>query len=194
MSEPGAPRKPIDWEAIEREFRAGQLSVREIARRFSVTDTAIRLKAKRECWPRDLSERVREEVRCELVRSELRSESSREAIREAAARGVEVVRQHRASAARGQRVVLGLFEELEATAAHLPDIQAEIAETRRGLGKINAEQAISVGNRAKAAQALASALTSLVAIERKAFSLDAEQEKDASPLGVVIVPAKAGSE
>lgn len=194
MSEPGAPRKPIDWEAIEREFRAGQLSVREIARRFSVTDTAIRLKAKRECWPRDLSERVREEVRSELVRSELRSESSREAIREAAARGVEVVRQHRASAARGQRVVLGLFEELEATAAHLPDIQAEIAETRRGLGKINAEQAISVGNRAKAAQALASALTSLVAIERKAFSLDAEQEKDASPLGVVIVPAKAGSE
>lgn len=194
MSEPGAPRKPIDWEAIEREFRAGQLSVREIARRFSVTDTAIRLKAKRECWPRDLSERVREEVRSELVRSELRSESSREAIREAAVRGVEVVRQHRASAARGQRVVLGLFEELEATAAHLPDIQAEIAETRRGLGKINAEQAISVGNRAKAAQALASALTSLVAIERKAFSLDAEQEKDASPLGVVIVPAKAGSE
>ena len=79
-------------------------------------------------------------------------------------------------------------------AAIEPDIQAEIAETRRGLGKINAEQAISVGNRAKAAQALASALTSLVAIERKAFSLDAEQEKDASPLGVVIVPAKAGSE
>ena len=37
-----AQRKPVDSEAIEREYRAGQLSLREIAKRNGVTDTAIR--------------------------------------------------------------------------------------------------------------------------------------------------------
>ena len=38
-------RKVLDWEAIEREFRAGQLSLREIGRRFGLTEGAIRKRA-----------------------------------------------------------------------------------------------------------------------------------------------------
>jgi len=185
MSEPGAPRKPIDWEGVEREYRAGQLSIREIGRRYGVTAPNIIKKAKKLEWIQDLSENVRRETAARLARETAEGNtagntvSSREAVRTAAARGVEVVRQHRASAARGQRVVLGLLAELEATAACLPEIHAEIAETRHGLGKISAEQALSVGNRAKAAQALASALDTLVRVERQAFSLDAPAQEPA---------------
>lgn len=192
----GRAGRQIDWEAIEREYRAGQLSVREIARRLGVTEAAIRSRAKREDWPRDLSQQVRERVRSELVRSDVRSdvrsESAREAVRTAAARGVEVVRQHRTRAANAQRVVAGLLAELDATAACLPEIEAEIDSTSTGLAKINAKQAISVGNRAKAAQALAQAMSTLTNIERVAFSLDADPERD-SRQGIVAVAVAGAS-
>ena len=38
-------RKVIDWERVEAQFRAGQLSVREIARQHGISDKAIRKKA-----------------------------------------------------------------------------------------------------------------------------------------------------
>jgi DNA-binding Lrp family transcriptional regulator len=40
-------RMSVDWEAIEREYRAGQLSVREIARQQGLSHTAINKRAKR---------------------------------------------------------------------------------------------------------------------------------------------------
>ena len=33
MTDKKTPRKPIDWEAVERDYRAGALSLREIAAR-----------------------------------------------------------------------------------------------------------------------------------------------------------------
>jgi hypothetical protein len=47
----------VDWEAIEREYRAGQVSVREIARKSAVTEGSIR---KRDGWTRNLADQVRE--------------------------------------------------------------------------------------------------------------------------------------
>jgi thioredoxin-like negative regulator of GroEL len=44
--------KPIDWEGIERDYRAGAMSVRDIARWYSVSHTAINKKAKAEKWVR----------------------------------------------------------------------------------------------------------------------------------------------
>ncbi|WP_156461890.1 hypothetical protein [Rhizobium sp. Leaf321] len=44
--------KPIDWDGIERDYRAGAMSVRDIARWYSVSHTAINKKAKAEKWLR----------------------------------------------------------------------------------------------------------------------------------------------
>lgn len=41
-----------DWEAIESAYRAGSLPIREIARQFSVSDTAIRNRATKNGWVR----------------------------------------------------------------------------------------------------------------------------------------------
>lgn len=91
-----------DWEAIEREFRAGQLSIRAIASAHGVTDTAIRKKAKAEGWQRSLANKVREAVREKLVRTDgsqdgsqsLRASDS-EIVENAALRGLAVVTSHR---------------------------------------------------------------------------------------------------
>lgn len=44
--------KAIDWAGIERDYRDGRMSVREIARWYSVTDGAIRKRAKKDGWER----------------------------------------------------------------------------------------------------------------------------------------------
>ncbi|EIV5186955.1 terminase small subunit [Serratia marcescens] len=41
-----------DWAAIAREYRAGQLSIRALAEKYGISDTAIRKKAKAEDWPK----------------------------------------------------------------------------------------------------------------------------------------------
>ncbi|MFG1417188.1 hypothetical protein V5F38_05160 [Xanthobacter sp. V0B-10] len=92
-----------DWDAIEREFRAGQLSNREIAARFGVTEGAIRKKAKAAGWERDLADKVRNEVRAKLVRidgtqsgtQQERAKADREIVEMVALRGVEVQLSHR---------------------------------------------------------------------------------------------------
>ena len=70
-------KKPIDWERIELDYRAGLLSLREIATKSDVSEGAIRKRAKRDSWLRDLSEKVKlrvdDLVRKAEVRNEVRS-------------------------------------------------------------------------------------------------------------------------
>jgi uncharacterized protein YjcR len=56
-----------DWEAIEREFRLGQLSIKEIARQYGVSDTAIRKRARKRGWVRDPTDQVRAAVNAEIA-------------------------------------------------------------------------------------------------------------------------------
>lgn len=63
-------KPPVDWEAIEREYRAGMLSLREIGRRHNVTEGAIRKRAKADGWVRQLADKVRTAVREKLVRDD----------------------------------------------------------------------------------------------------------------------------
>lgn len=99
---PRGIRPPVDWEKIEAEYRAGQLSVKEIARANHVTDTAIHKRAKARGWTRALADKVRETVKERLVRADglrdgLRPQraSDAEIIEAASLRGLEVVTSHR---------------------------------------------------------------------------------------------------
>ncbi|GJE00568.1 hypothetical protein [Methylobacterium isbiliense] len=91
--------KRFDWEAIEAEYRAGQLSLREIAKRHGISDTAIRKRAKAEGWTRALADKVREAVREKLVRADgshsQRTRTDAEIIGQAAQAGFDVVTSHR---------------------------------------------------------------------------------------------------
>lgn len=54
-----APRRKIDWEAIESAYRAGVQSICAIARDHECSEAAIRRKAELGGWTRDLSAKVR---------------------------------------------------------------------------------------------------------------------------------------
>lgn len=67
-------KKVIDWERVECEYRAGVKSLREIASEHAITEGAIRKRAKRDNWARDLAAKIKAQadalVRNELVRTE----------------------------------------------------------------------------------------------------------------------------
>lgn len=56
------PRSTADWELIERHYRAGLLSLREIAKEGGVTEGAIRKRAKKDGWTRNLVRTVQHKV------------------------------------------------------------------------------------------------------------------------------------
>ncbi|WP_163836862.1 hypothetical protein [Spartinivicinus ruber] len=70
-----------DWESIEKEYRAGQLSIRAIANKYNVSDTAIRKQAKKDSWQRDLTEKVRKATKSKLVRSQVCTKNTCEIVR-----------------------------------------------------------------------------------------------------------------
>ena len=169
-------RKSVDWEAIEREYRAGQLTVVEIGRQYGLSHTAINKRAKRDGWTRNLADRVRKEVSARLVSEEVSPETERAAIEPAVARGVQVVRDHQASIGRGQRLVGRLFHELEEATTQRADIEAEI-RVETGAGKTDERRskmlrAIALPSRSAVLGSLSSALKTLIGLERQAFNLD----------------------
>lgn len=62
--------KRYDWEAIEADYSAGMKSVSAIAREHGLTEGAIRKRAKKHGWQRDLSKSVRSAAQAKLVRGE----------------------------------------------------------------------------------------------------------------------------
>lgn len=58
MTNPKTKRKAKDWEAIERQYRLGQLSNVEIGSMFGVSRQAVQKMAKLREWERDLSNQV----------------------------------------------------------------------------------------------------------------------------------------
>lgn len=100
MTLPGRPK--TDWEAIEREYRAGQLSLRAIASAYGVTEGGIRKRANRDGWTRALADKVREQVKEKLVRADGTQEGTqaqrtrdKDIIDAAASRGLDVITSHR---------------------------------------------------------------------------------------------------
>jgi len=185
-----AKGKSTDWEAIEREFRAGQLSVREIGRQHGVSHVAINKKAKVEGWARDLAKQVRREVTNRLVTTEVTSANAEEAVDTAAARGVELVRQHRKSLGRAQVIIEKLLGELERGTDNLEDIEEAIEEETAGDKNTKRRnmmlKAVSLPQRAQTAAALSVTLKNVIPLERQAFNLDEKGDADPSDAPQVI--------
>ncbi len=177
-----AERRQIDWEAIEREYRAGQLSVSEIGRQQGVSHTAINKKAKAQGWTRNLTEKVRQEVSARLVSDGVSADNVRQTVELAAARGVEVVRSHRqdiSSARSLVRLLMGQLVEAATSRDQIEDaIHAETSDDDNAQRRNQMLRAVSLSSHAGVAKDLSAALKNLIPLERQAFNLDADEEPD----------------
>ncbi|WP_366941247.1 hypothetical protein [Gilliamella sp.] len=174
-----------DWEAIESAYRAGLLSIREIASKNGITDGAIRKRAKKENWSRDLSEKIKnksdELVRTKEVRTKVRTENSlsERVLIEANAEVIANIRmEHRGDIRKARNITNALFEELGAECA---DIEAfkKLGELlanpdQNGRDKLNEVymSVISMPERVKSMKALSETLKNLITLERQAYNID----------------------
>lgn len=113
-------KRVIDWEGIERDYRAGILSVREIATHFSVSHVAIAKRATRDGWERDLGAKIRAKadalVTKEAVTSLVTNETrlTEKAIVDAnASLQANVRNSHRTDIQRAKRLTNRLLDVLE---------------------------------------------------------------------------------
>ena len=187
-------RKALDWERIESQYRAGLMSLREIADDHGISEGAIRKRAKRDDWARDLGAKIQQRaddlVRKAEVRAEVRSTQSateREVIEASALRIAQVRGEHRHDITRMRSLILRLLAECEAEAAD-PGVFAGIGEILRapddrGIDKLNDayQKAISLPVRIKGVKELAETMKTLVGLEREAYGIVSAEDAKAPP-------------
>lgn len=73
------PKKPpVDWERIELDFRAGTMTLREIGEANGVSHTAIRKRAEKEGWSRDLNAKIKAKAEELVSKAEVSKTVSKE--------------------------------------------------------------------------------------------------------------------
>ncbi|PRU84556.1 hypothetical protein B1R62_16525 [Salmonella enterica subsp. enterica serovar Weltevreden] len=118
-----------DWEAIETAYRAGVMSLREIASHHGISEGAIRKRAKRDDWSRDLNARIQQKaddlVRKQEVRKTVRTktELTERVLIEVTAEVIASVRmEHRGDIRRARELTNTLFDELGAQCADVGEL------------------------------------------------------------------------
>ena len=169
-----------DWEAIETAYRAGVMSLREIASQHGISEGAIRKRAKRDDWSRDLNAKVKERAD-DLVRKQVRSEVTfnERVLIEATAEVIANVRmEHRGDIKRARQITNALFDELGAECADVAALE-KLGELMfdpddKGQDKLNEiyHKVISMPERVKSVKALSDALKNLIGLERQAYDID----------------------
>lgn len=200
-------KKPTDWERIEADYRAGLLSVREIAAMQGVSHTAINKRARVHGWEKDLSAAIKAKAEALVSRREVSAEVSTErvatdrAIVEANAEVIATVRlNHRKDISAARTLAMELLDELthqtgnrdlyeklgELLMGKEEDASNSAAATRRWQAF---QAAMSLGGRTKIMKDLSDTLHKLIGLEREAYGIAETPKKlevtgkDGKPLG-----------
>ena len=190
-----------DWEAIETAYRAGVMSLREIASQHGISEGAIRKRAKRDDWSRDLNAKIQQKaddlVRKQEVRKQVRNESTltERVLIEATAEVIATVRmEHRGDIRRARELTNTLFDELGAQCAdvsaleQLGDIMFDPDD--KGRDRLNEiyQKVISLPSRVKSMKDLSDSLKTLIGLEREAYSIENKAETKEVTHNVMLVP------
>lgn len=182
-----------DWERIEADYRAGVLSVREIAASQGITHGAINKRAKRDGWERDLSAKIKAKADALVSKREVSKQVSAErlatdkGIVEANAEVIANVRlMHRTDIRRYRELANSLLGEIEVETSNIALFE-ELgdllrSEDDKAQDKRNDiyRKVISGASRIDSMKKLADTLKVLIGLEREAYNIVNEGEKPAS--------------
>jgi hypothetical protein len=182
MEEKKYQRKQLDWESIEKHYRAGKLSIREIGQ-CGCDEKQIRRRAGAEGWVRDLSEKINEAVRNKVVRSSVRitDPTEREIVESASNEGAAVLTLQRKDIIALREFEEKLLEELagEPTKLYITQYQGQIVQKVIGL---------TVTERAQTLQILSSVRERRINLERQAWGIDDKRGGDGLPVVMIHDP------
>lgn len=182
--------RKTDWKKVERLYRAGLLSVAEIGRECGVGDSLIRYHAKTKGWKKDLSQEMRNLTRTKLVENlatvfdgnqvikDIKDAEDEQIIEQASRTQVHVVREHQKTLGQGHSLTLRMLDELDATTAYKGELQDLITSTVAPARQEALRRAVTLGSRATIMRDLATAARLWVTLERQAFNIADDRDKD----------------
>jgi len=185
-------KKFVDWELIERDYRAGLKTIRQIGEEHGVSHTAIQKRAKKDEWTRDIAERVQQRARDLVAKKEV----SKQVATERKLTDMETVREYSEVVSRvdlRQREdvqmaldnALGMLRELVALAdpkfRSMLEWMAENFDETTPAFKDRANETyryiIDIAGRVKMAKDLAAVHGVYVPMQRKMYRLDDDDAK-----------------
>lgn len=198
-----ATEKVIDWESVEIDYRAGILTLRELAVKHGGNHVAITRRAKKEGWVKDLSKRIQSKAD-ELVtkRTVTADVTAERAVTEAAvidanAQVIADIRlSHRKDISRSRKLAMALLEELELETQDVSALEklGELLEQPddKGVDKLRDLYAkiISLPSRTDTMKKLSETLKNLIGLEREAYGLVETQKLDVNANITSDKPAK----
>lgn len=160
---PAAPKKPrIDWDAVERDYRASSLTLRELAAKHGCGHSAIANRVTRNGWTRDLSGAVRSATSAMLIETAVSGGVTKavqdvtNAVLVTASINTRIIQSHRTRLA-------ALHDAVDTAKLKLESLGETVSDIREAAVYVQA-----VGN-------LAAATKTLIEQERKSHNLDDEQ-------------------
>lgn len=187
-----------DWERIEQLYRAGVLSLREIAIACPpVNHVAIARRAKKSGWVQDLSAKIKAKaddlVTRQAVTADVTAErvvSDRNVI-DANAKVIADIRMaHRSDIGRSRRLANKLLAELEAITDENGTLRELIDQLKDDEGPAAlleaAEKMASLPGRSKIIKELSDTLKNLILLERQAYDLDSATDADPASASLTV--------
>jgi hypothetical protein len=191
----------VDWEAVERDFRATQMTLRELAAKHGCSHVAIANKGKRMGWSRDLGPAVRKATTAALIHEAISKEVNaaeqgvNTTVRAMAEVNKQVILGHRKDITKLRNLAAGLMNELADTAL-TTDEQGELASllaaradgekptlAQQQRAQALVRKSMNITGRIASVKALAETFTRLQLMERTAFGLDDNEKPVVQPGG-----------
>jgi len=144
-----------DWQALRADYRLGIFSNCQLAQKYGVTEAAIRKRAVKEDWGKDLTEQIQKEINRRLQKFEPQNAKfeprtlDSDIVEAAAASGAAVVQRHRRILDKAQAII--------------DDLLPQIADA-------------PVDRQIPMVKELSVAAKNLIELERRAWNLDVIQE------------------
>jgi len=177
-------KRRTDWEAVERDYRTGKFTLRELEEKHKAFTSSISRKAKKDGWTKDLSTAIKQATNAKLTSdlvNTLVNEGAQDvsnAVLAAAEVNTRVILSHRKGLQAITNVKRTLLNQIEQAAANMADL-AEIIEMVRNPDGNGIDRANDALKKAMSRSALVDDLKKLADVdekvrkgEREAFGLD----------------------
>ncbi len=163
----GAGKRKTDWDAIERDYRTGDYTLREMGDKYGITHSAIAQKSKKLGWTQDLAKAVRQATNALLIEQAVTKEINKgtqaltNTVLAAAEVNKQVILSHRSR-------LTDLADAVDFAKGILIKVSASITEIK------------DAGTLVQAVNGLSNATKTLIDKEREAYTLNDKTDETKS--------------
>lgn len=196
-------KRKTDWEAIERDYRTGKFTLRELEVKHGPNNGTISRKAEKFGWTQDLSAAIKQATNTKLIESVVAAECSKaqqntaNTVLAAAEVNKDVILGHRKGLLRITNVKVKLLEQIEQAAENMTELEQIIDMVRNpdatGMDRANdaLRKAMGRSNLVDDLKKLADVDEKVRKGEREAFKIDDADHSNGDLLDVRVTYHKA---